>query len=258
MNNLVIYRNWGLGFAEEVLNGAVYRPSGVCAHQCWSETMILQPAIEGLLGLEVNAQDRQLKLALQLPPSWDSLTVRNIRIANQAMDFQFSRMNGVCEYSFYLDQGKPVGVAFLPGFAPGTRFMEVMLDGKSIPYTTIKDQQAVTLSVTFDLASFCRLVVVTGGGISVMPVIADPRPDDAPEGIRIISAELTGKKYQVEVEGLAGTSGFLEFWSPEKVIEKAENARFLGRDGNISRFGIDFEKTGVKYLVKTISIDVKQ
>ena len=258
MNNLVIYRNWGLGFAEEVLNGAEYKPSGVCAHQCWSETMILQPAIGGLLGLEVNAQVRQLKLAPQLPSSWDSLTVRNIRIANQTVDFHFSRVNGVCEYLFSVDQGKPVSILFMPFFAPGTRFMEVTLGGESIPYTIINDKHTVAISVAFDLVSTSRLVVKTAGGISALPVIANPKPGDAAEGIRIISAELTGKKYQVEVEGPAGTSGTLEFWSPDMVPESAENARFLGRDGNISRFGVDFEKTGFKYLVKTISIDVKQ
>jgi glycogen debranching enzyme len=67
MNNLNIYKNWGKGFVEEVMNGATYEPSGVCPHQCWSETMVLQPAIEGMLGLIVNDGEKKIVLSPAFP-----------------------------------------------------------------------------------------------------------------------------------------------------------------------------------------------
>ncbi|MDX5419360.1 MAG: hypothetical protein LPK09_09085, partial [Hymenobacteraceae bacterium] len=55
MNNLLLYRHYGLGSAEETLNGAVYKPAGVCYQQGWSETMVLQPVSEGMLGFAPDA-----------------------------------------------------------------------------------------------------------------------------------------------------------------------------------------------------------
>ncbi|MCX6138048.1 MAG: GH116 family glycosyl hydrolase [Ignavibacteriales bacterium] len=34
--NIFIKKHWALGFVQEVMSGAVYRPSGICPHQCWS------------------------------------------------------------------------------------------------------------------------------------------------------------------------------------------------------------------------------
>ena len=63
MNNINVYKHWAKGFIEEVLHGGEYKPNGVCAHQCWSETMAVQPLIEGMLGLEVDANLNALKLS---------------------------------------------------------------------------------------------------------------------------------------------------------------------------------------------------
>ncbi|MCX6307073.1 MAG: GH116 family glycosyl hydrolase [Bacteroidetes bacterium] len=254
MNNLDVYKNWGLGFVEEVLNGAEYQPSGVCAHQCWSETMVLQPAIEGMLGLETRAQERKMFLAPQFPPQWDSIDIRHIRMADQRVDLHFTRMNGANEYRFSLDQGAPVRIEFMPSFPAGTRFVGVTLNGKVVPFTSFKSAQSMTLIVSFDLGSDANLVVETGSGISVLSVVSDPRPGDPAEGLRIISARLSGNSYEVEVQGKAGSSGVVEFWSGGEELHHADNARYLGQDGRTYRFAVDFERSELKYSNKTVSI----
>lgn len=256
MNNLNVYKNWGLGFVEEVLNGAEYKPSGVCAHQCWSETMVLQPSIEGMLGLDIKAQEQKIFFSPQLPAMWDSLKVQNIRIAGQKVDFHFSRTNKVYEYQFSLDQGSPVRIEFMPFFPAGTRLIGVTLDGKAVPFTSFKSLQSMTLMVSFELGSVSKLVVETEGGMSVLPVVADPKPGDAAEGIRILSTRLAGNRYQVEVEGKARSSGILEFWSNGQDLKDVDNARFLNKTGMIYKFAVDFEPSESKYLTKTITINI--
>jgi hypothetical protein len=59
MSNLLVYKNWSLGYIEEVLHGTQYKYFGVCRHQAWSETMVLQPAIEGMLGLNPDAMNHR-------------------------------------------------------------------------------------------------------------------------------------------------------------------------------------------------------
>jgi len=258
MNNLDVFRNWGLGFVEEVLNGAEYQPSGVCAHQCWSETMVVQPVIEGLLGLEIRSPERKIVLAPQIPPHWDSMSVKNIRMADHYMDFRFLRNEGVYEYQFSLNQGTPVNIEFMPALPAGTRFIKLTLNDKEVPFTSFKTAQAMTLFVSFELVSSSKLVVVTEGGISVLPVVSDPKPGDAAEGMRIISCSLSGNRYQVDAEGKSGSSGILEFWSDGQDLLQAGNARFLEQTGRIFRFSVDFEPSELKYVRKTISINIKK
>lgn len=257
MNNLNVYRNWGLGFVEEVLNGAEYKPSGVCAHQCWSETMVLQPAIEGMLGLEIRAQEGKISLSPQFPPQWDSLSVENMRMADQSIDMRYSRSGGIVAYHFSLDQGKPVRIEFMPSFPAGTRFTNVTLDGRQVPFTSFKSSQAMTLMVSFDLGSASKLIVEAASGISVLPVVADPKPGDAAEGLRILSTRMVGKRYQVEIEAKSGSSGMLEFWSGEEDLSQAENARFIDQTGRIFRFSVDFAPSESKYVYRIVSLELK-
>ena len=258
MNNLNVYKNWGLGFVEEVLNGAEYQPSGVCAHQCWSETMVLQPAIEGMLGLEIYAQERKMLLSPQLPPQWDSLHLEHIRMADQFVNFHYLRSkDGTCEYQFKLDQGHPVMIDFMPSYPAGTRFKSVTINGKEIPFTSFKSAQSITLMVSFDLGPAIKLIVETEAGISVIPAISDPKPGDHAEGMRILATRLSGNIYQVEVEGKTGSSGILELWSGGHNVTEAENARFLDQTGRISRFAVDFERSESKYMIKTVTVNIK-
>ncbi|MCK9203939.1 MAG: GH116 family glycosyl hydrolase [Bacteroidales bacterium] len=255
MNNLNVYRSWGLGFVEEVLNGAEYKPSGVCPHQCWSETMVLQPAIEGLLGLEVNAGEQKITLAPHLPAEWDSLSVHNIRMGQQLLDFRFSRTGGIYNYDFLPDQGKPVTIEFMPSFPAGTQVSRVNLDGRDFPYTTFTEDATVVLYVKIVTGIPSQLIVETEGGISVLPVVPDPKPGASAEGLRITGARLAGNQYMIEVEGRSGTSGIIEVYSAS-TPEIAENAYPLDHSGKIYRYSVDFEKAEQKYITKKVILKV--
>lgn len=278
MNNLKVYKNWGLGFVEEVLNGAVYKPTGVCPHQCWSETMVLQPAIEGLLGLDPDAGSRRLTFAPALPADWDSLKVNNIRIGDQRIDYGYKRnlilqssqeASGTqgnnpgrikddsqvyleSEFSFSLDQGKSVGITFMPTFPAGTHFIKVTLDGRDVSHSTFKTGHSMILIVNFYLQSSTRLIVQTSGGISVLPVIADPNPGDSAEGLRIISTYLKGDEYVVNLEGPNSDSGTFEIWSQRPFSTLSDNIHLLDQKPDISRFSVDFESSEKKYSQRTI------
>ncbi|MEI7661129.1 MAG: GH116 family glycosyl hydrolase, partial [Bacteroidota bacterium] len=265
VNNLNLYKNWGLGFAEEVLNGSEYKPSGVCAHQCWSETMIIQPAIEGMLGLDIRAQENKMTLSPRLPAQWDSLTVSNIRMDTRSVDFHYLRNHDLAasrpdrsSFSFSLDHGKAMKIEFMPVFPPATRINKVSLDGHPLPFTAFNSSQGVVLYASFDLNSASRLDVESENGISVLPAVSDPKPGDPAEGLRILSTRVSGNRYQVEVEGKSGTTGNIEIYSPGQVVENAENARSIGHSGNIFSFAVDFEQSKDKYQVKIVTVTLNQ
>ncbi len=257
MNNLNIYKNWGLGFVEEVMNGAEYLPSGVCPHQCWSETMVLQPLIEGMLGLEIFAPQKRIILSPKLPADWDSITVSGIRLADQRLEYRYKRIQGEYNYEFQLSNGSPIDLEFNPLFPAGTLVKNVLVDGSEIPFTVNINNQYVSISVTLNLRTFHQILVQTEFGISVLPVVPDPKPGDPASGTRLLSASLNGNVYSIILEGIPGSSEevclYLNTWK----IEKVDGASIKGQNGKICRLSVPFGHSGKRYQIENVHVLLK-
>jgi len=257
MNNLNVYKYWGLGFVEEVLNGSEYQPSGVCPHQCWSETMVLQPAIEGLLGLDVFSQENKVHFSPRIPANWDSMKVENIRIANRWCNYKYYREKGINHFLFTLVTGSPITFDFMPFFPAGTIFRKVTLNGDDIPFTSFSTQKSTTLLIQFELKEKSQLEIQVDKGISIIPVISDPKPGYPAAGLRILSTKLVGKEYVIELEGSGRTSEMIQVYCHHQEIERIENGKLIRQSGPILDIAIDFQSNGRKYSQKTVKIIFK-
>ncbi len=257
-NNLNVYRNWGLGFVEEVLNGETYQPSGVCPHQCWSETMVLQPVIEGMLGIEVDAPGNMLNISPRLPTDWDFLTVERIRIGEQLVNLSFKRDSTALTWQFYQSDNQPVTVNMMLALPPATKIDRIWLNGKEHPFATFTTSRFITFQISFILAEMSTIKVESTGGISVLPVVTSPIPGDRAEGMRIIDANLKGNLYIIDIEGLAGSSDTLLVWSYDPVDNLVENAKIIGRKDHTTKFLVDFAVDDKKYLRKTIILSLNK
>lgn len=257
MNNLNIYKNWGLGFVEEVLNGAEYQQSGVCPHQCWSETMVLQPAIEGLLGLDVRAQENKVILAPHLPADWDSLYVSNIKIGQQSFDFIYRRRGNQCRYQFIPKEIRQLNLEFIPSFPAGTLFTKVSLNGQDAPVAFFKTSQYTSLVTKLNFTNAISFEIEFDKGISVLPVTDDPKPGDPASGLRLISSRLTGDQYIIEVEGKSGSLGTIGLYINDQKIDKLEGGKILDQKGNIVNIEVTFEPGNELYCKKSLIIFLK-
>ena len=237
MNNLLVYKNWQLGFVEEVLNGAEYKPGGVCPHQAWSETMVLQPTIEGMLGLEVDAANNKIKFSPRLPADWEFIKVERIKIGNSFVDFEMKRTNGKYFYNFTPTSSKQIRIEFYPSFPLGTEFQKVEINSKP---TEIKKQNHKSINLSFALNRTSKIEIDYKNGISVLPVVSHPKPNDKSEGFRILSDKLEGDAYSVEVQGISGTTQTLEVY----------------RNGKIEEVEVKFEKSDKKYINKTVKVKI--
>jgi hypothetical protein len=74
------------GAFDEVLNGDVEIPAGVCPDQAWSAALLILPLVEGLLGARPDALNRQLTLAPHLPPDWDECEWRGLHVGATVLD----------------------------------------------------------------------------------------------------------------------------------------------------------------------------
>ncbi|MBL6949648.1 MAG: hypothetical protein ISR57_03290 [Bacteroidales bacterium] len=252
MNNLNVYRNWGYGYVEEVLNGAEYQPSGVCPHQCWSETMVLQPVIEGMLGLDVDASANTIHLSPRLPADWNSLRVEHIRIRDQFLNFSYSRDSITLKWQFASTGDTPINVEFMPVVPPGTQIKWVLVDGKEYPFASFTTSRFITLQLNLLVDDETTVEVEYQGGISILPKVYDPSPGDRAEGLRIIDAYKKGSNYLVDLEGLSGSYDTLSVWTYFPLSETIENATLVSQTDHITKLLVDFETGDDKYMRKTI------
>jgi hypothetical protein len=101
-NSMRNFQDGARGCMEEVLHGELYQPAGVCPHQAWSESMILQPIYEGWLGLKPRALEQRLEFAPFIPLYWLFLTAGPIRIGDQQMICYMQREENLLTFQFKL------------------------------------------------------------------------------------------------------------------------------------------------------------
>ena len=225
MNNLLVYKNWQLGFIEEVLNGAEYRPSGVCSHQCWSQTMVLQPAIEGMLGLTVDALNNQIVFSPRFPADWNYADIERVKINNSFVNCNMIREAGKTIFTFSTDSSSPVQINFNPEFPLGTKFSSVTVNNHPILFKRADDR---TITVVFSLSQKAIIEINHEDGIAALPHVVLPKPNYQSEGFRILNERIEGNNYIIQVQGLNGSREELRIWNKGKI--ESINVEFTGEN----------------------------
>jgi hypothetical protein len=224
LNNLYIKNHWALGFVEEVMNGAVYKPSGVCPHQCWSETNILHPAITGMIGWKPDAPSHSAALYPRFPAHWDSVKVTNLRIGGSKVDFTMARSAKRTVYTMKGDPHDPVTIEFAPEIPAGMKITHLTVGGREIKWLDGRRRGLLDPPVDVDLRGDAEIVLEHTGGIAVVPMMPRPEPGDSSTGARIISATMRDGIYEIVLEGNSGSTSPLKIRSVGGKIPTVENA----------------------------------
>lgn len=253
MNNLLVYRHWGLGSVEETLNGDQYKPNGVCSHQCWSETMVLQPAIEGMLGLEPDAMRKTLTLAPYFPWNWKKTSVKNIRMGAALIDLQLQREAGRTIYTFTANQ--PVQLVFRPKFPFGTVAGKVAVNGKPLDVQTAPNAEGVELHTSFTLQKGTTVLSVEySGGIGALPIVALPAPGDSSVSARIVDEELKDGVYSLTIEGRPGSTHNIRIFAVQQP-SAVDGAQWKKDGDNLLTLQVELPRSEKdKYVSKEIRI----
>jgi glycosidase len=211
MSNLLIYKNWSLGYIEEVLHGTQYKYFGVCRHQCWSETMVIQPSIDGMLGFTPDAMNHRTGITLDFPMDWNESQADNLRVGDHLFSVKQSRTPQKTTITLMQTAGSGENAPALKidlkaRVLKGARVDQVLLNGTAVPFVKPATNEPY-VGISLALNQVQNIEIVHSGGIGVLPVVHHPLPGDSSKGIKILSDELIGNKYVVKVEGLSGTTG---------------------------------------------------
>lgn len=253
MGNLLNYKHFALGRVPEVINGVVYKPSGVTLHQCWSETMVIQPTIEGMLGYRPDALNNAAELAPRIPFDWSFLNVDNLKMGNQTLNFNLKRENNQSVYRFIAD--KPIALKFHPAFALGTQITKVTLNGKEVPFSMVAQEEYVSLHTGFEVSGETVLKIEHTSGVSALPSVVEPRVEEASSDFRVLDQSLTDNILTVTVEGRAGTEYPLELYLPDGYEGIAGAGKVNKVRDNVYAASVAFDKVNT---VKQIKITIKK
>jgi hypothetical protein len=254
MNNLLIKNHWAAGFVEEVMNGAVYKPSGVCPHQCWSETNILHPALAGMVGWAPDATKGIAVLTPRFPLHWDTVRVRNLRVGASVLDLTFTRSPNRTTYRLTLREGPPVKVHLRPEQPLGMSVRQLQLDGRPIPIPA-EDSPILTIPVELQPHRDRELALDHTGGAGMVPLVPRPEPGDSSQDCRIVRESLEKSVFEVTLEGRSGTTGV--FWAMvfDQSAQEVEGATVeLMDSGGRIELQVPFPATGQPYSQATVRI----
>lgn len=206
-----IKKLWALGLVQEVMHGSIYKPTGVCFHQAWSETNILHPVIEGLLGWKPDALHAAATLAPQFPADWDTATVDRLRSGASVLHLTMKRVPAYMIYTLTRTAGPPCTVTLTPSVVAGMRVGRVTVNGATHFVDGEMERGRLKTPVTVRVDSTVTVSFEYTGGLAFIPVVPSPAPGDSVRAPRIIGTVLTNGTYTVDFEGRTGTTAVFPF-----------------------------------------------
>jgi hypothetical protein len=213
--------------------------------------MVLQPAVEGLLGLRADAVNHLLELAPRLPAHWDSLRVENIRMGNHLVHLAMNRTDDLVTWTIQHTGPSSLRMIFHPLFEKGTRIRSVTSSG-SFEDVRLSPLVPAEFFIDGEMTLHYRLE----GGTGVVPIVQYPQPGDSSNGIRITNDRLLNDHYILELEGPAGSEGNIDVFIRDQEPLSVNGGKIIRRDQHIYTIAITFALRGEDYVNHTLSIQL--
>jgi len=124
------------GHITEVLSGDSNQGlSQSTPHQTWSSAMVIAPLLLGMFDLRVDALDRHISIAPQLPANWNEVALHKIRLGTAALDLRIEQKPGLARLVIAANQAAGATLDDAPAFSPHARILHATLNGRPLPYT---------------------------------------------------------------------------------------------------------------------------
>lgn len=203
MASLICYRSASHGRVPEVLRGNSFRSGGITRHQCWSETAVTGPAIQGMVGFSCNAIDNTVVIAPRMPFDWAFAKVGNLACGKAKLGLDMTRTEGNVKY--VLSSTGAVTVDFKPAFAPGTVVNSVMVNGRETEFEVCSEKEYLSISCPVSLNGESVVEISYDEGVSSLPRYVVAEDNALSTGVRVLGQTLVNGKLTVNVQGKPGT-----------------------------------------------------
>jgi glycogen debranching enzyme len=195
---------WSRGHHPELLSGSYYRPLDTAVpQQFFATSMLVTPLFYGVLGWEPDAPRNRARLAPQLPPDWQVVRLRKLRVGDASLDAILYHSVD----SFQADLRRTAGTAAIELDVPvalGARAVRVQLDSADVPLEWTETPGGRRVRVQIPPGARHRVTVRWDGGLEIMPEPMKLEPGQRSTGIRILNFAATDGGWDLQLEGERG------------------------------------------------------
>ena len=203
---------WGLGRNPEVFAGMQYEPLETAVPQQFFGTSFIPTVmVRGVLGWEPDAPGHSVRLAPQLPPEWDTLSVWNAAAGDRRYDLSFKRSATELRVLVRRTAGA-AGITdtlyYSPHLPLGARLGDVkVLGGTGLPGGSVRETaRDVQPDVRVVLTGYVEIVVQFQPGYEVILPPSEPGRGDRSRGLRLLDLRRVGDSVAVLLDGPAGST----------------------------------------------------
>jgi len=197
MENAKLTNAQDLGAVTELLSGDFNFPFGrSTSHQLWSSAMVITPILRGLFGIDVDATTKTLTVNPHLPASWETATIRNLRVGQSSVDLVFHQSGGV---------------------------VSVGLNGPSDVRLVSSESGAKNRGEA--------VVAIARRPVEVAPFYQQPLPGDRTHMVRVTREDYADRKLVLHLEGLAGVSASIPLVLASPAIKVTPDGATLNDGG---------------------------
>jgi hypothetical protein len=225
MSNVLLRRQWALGYVTELLSGDFNAPFGRSSHhQVWSEAMTVAPLVRGMLGVEVSDLGATVSFAPQLPADWGSVEVRRLRAGPNTFDVSLARGGG--QMNIRLRPTNAAGDAetknsttfrIAPAFPLDARVRSVRVDGRPVSFRARRAGDVLTAEFDVVVRRPVDVRVAYDEGSDVYVPFEPPAPGARSESLRVLRSTAGEGALRLLLEGLGGRTYTLRLKTPHAV-----------------------------------------
>ena len=228
-----------LGHMHEALAGDYYHEElESVPEQTWSSATFFAAAVNGLLGLQVDGMSKRVTLSPHLPPTWDAIKLRNLKVGPSEIGIDIVQTAGEIRMEMH-NEGAPVAIVCAPEIALGARLRGARLGDHPIAATIEEHPQDTHARLAFNLPHGDTLVTIAyTGGVSIVSSPSNVSVGDSSKTIKITGTSLLGRIYKVDFDYLPSTGAAFEVRTPWK-IENAQGATFQTISPDLYRLTIN-------------------
>ncbi len=207
-----------LGHLHELLAGDFYHQQVESVpEQTWSSAGLLDGAVRGLLGLEIEGARNRVSFAPHLPPQWGRISVGNVRLPHTVLAFTLKQTLDGADLEIG-NQGSTAAVAFQPEIPLGAHLLGAEFQGRTVTVHTSEsaaDEHAQLEIEAPPGASHCHLRFQ--GGVSIIPSRDVPHLGDPSTGMKITHVSFGQRVLSVDADVNSSGNAAFRVQTPWKI-----------------------------------------
>ena len=198
------------GHMHEALAGDSYREElESVPEQTWSSSSFFSTAVNGLLGLRVDAMSHGITLAPHLPPQWQIVSVKNIKMRGGTFHFRIVQTVDQLRLDLQND-GPPFTMVFDPQVPFGAKLIGGRLADRSISARIEEHDQDTHARAEFTAPHGNSVLTLSyRGGVSIVTDPPELEIGESSRAVKITAIDHRGATLDVNLDYLpSATSGF--------------------------------------------------